>query len=233
MIETKNIVKLLGERYILRGVDVSIKCGESIALLGANGAGKSTWLKIVAGLLKPTDGEVIINDKAHSSDDYGRQRLIGFLGHKSFLYDALTPVENLHFYAKLYQMDSPEERIDQLIDDVGLTLFKNERVHTFSRGMIQRLAIARTILHNPKILLLDEPYTGLDQQSIKMFNHIVNQLRKQDTTIVIVTHDFEHIHDVCDRIVMLEKGKVATDELLTNQSTTWIKQLFDGEALTS
>lgn len=214
-------------------VNLRVRRGESIALLGANGAGKSTWLTIVAGLLKPTDGVVKINGKVHQSDDYERQRLIGYLGHKSFLYDALTPMENLQFFAKLYQMETPEQRIEQLITDVGLALFKHERVQTFSRGMIQRLAIARTILHEPEILLLDEPYTGLDQQSIHMFNELINRLRQQGTTIVLVTHDFEHIHEVCDRIVMLEKGKLAADEPLANRSVAWIKQLYNGELIQS
>lgn len=232
LIETNNLVKVLGERYILRGLNLHIKAGESIALLGANGAGKSTWLKIVAGLLKQTEGDVKINGKVYDSDDYERQQLIGFLGHKSFLYESFSPLENLQFFAKLYQMKLPDEQIEQLIANVGLSFFKHEPIHTFSRGMIQRLAIARAILHKPKILLLDEPYTGLDQEAIRMFNDLLRNLHKRGTTIVMITHDFEHIHEVCQRVVMLEKGKITIDEPLAGRTATWVKRLYDGDMVT-
>ena len=229
MIETTNIVKVLGDRYILRGVNLNINQGESVALLGPNGAGKSTWLKIVAGLLKPSQGEVYLHGTPFKTDDFERQQQIGYLGHKSFLYEALSPRENLRFFAKLYNLEHPESRIDQLIEAVGLSFFQNEPVHTFSRGMLQRLAIARTLLQKPTTLLLDEPYTGLDQQAIQMLNKLLEQLRQSDTTMVIVTHDFEHITDVCNRVVLLDKGKIIADESLQDRSVAWVKQLYSGE----
>lgn len=229
MIETKNITKVLGERFVLRGVNLTIARGETVALLGANGAGKSTFLKIIAGLLKPTDGEVFIDEKKRKKDDYTFQKQIGFLGHHSLLYDALTPVENLTYFAKLYDVNSPEKRIEQLIEDVGLTLFKNEPVRTFSRGMVQRLAIARTLLHEPNVLLLDEPYTGLDQQAVEQFNELLFKLKEDDVTAIVVTHDFEHIHKVCDRAVILRKGKITEDEKLHGRSLDWMYRLYHGE----
>ena len=231
MIATNNIVKVLGEKMVLRGLDLTIDRGESVAVLGANGAGKSTWLKIVAGLLQPTDGEVLLDGQKRKKDDYVYQQQIGYLGHQSFLYDAFSPVENLTFFAKLYHMKAPEKRIHQLIDEVGLTFFKHEPVRTFSRGMMQRLAIARAILHEPTILLLDEPYTGLDQQAVQLLNRLLLELREKGVTIVIVTHDFDHIKKVCDRVVVLRKGKVAEDEQIGERSVQWIHHLYNGEAV--
>lgn len=229
MIETNNMTKVLGEKMILRGVNLSIEQGESAALLGANGAGKSTWLKIVAGLLKPTTGEIWINGQLRGKDNDAYRQQIGFLGHKSLLYDAFTPIENLSFSAKLYHMQAPEQRIHQLIDRVGLSFFKHDPIRTFSRGMIQRLAIARALLHEPNILLLDEPYTGLDQQSIQQFNQLLIELKGQHVTTVIVTHDFEHVQKVCDRVVVLRKGKIAADERIQGRSMEWINSLYHGE----
>lgn len=232
MIETRNIIKVLGERVVLRGISLSIPRGETVALLGANGAGKSTLLKIISGLLKPTEGEVYIDQKIRKKDDYTFQKQIGFLGHHSFLYDVLTPVENLKYFAKLYDLKESEKRIDQLIDEVGLTLFKNEAVRTFSRGMTQRLAIARTLLHEPKVLLLDEPYTGLDQQAVQQFNQLLLKLKEDDVTTMIVTHDFEHINKICDRVIILRKGKIVEDEKLKGRSIDWIYQIYHGELTT-
>lgn len=229
MIETKYIIKTLGERVVLRGINVSIARGETVALLGANGAGKSTLLKIIAGLIKPTEGEVYIGQKKRKKDDYEFQKQIGFLGHQSFLYDALTPIENLKYFAKLYDVRSPDKRIEQLIDVVGLSLFKNEAVRTFSRGMMQRLAIARTLLHEPQILLLDEPYTGLDQQAVHQFNQLLLKLKEEDVTTMMVTHDFEHIDKVCDRAIILRKGKIMEDEKLYGRSIDWVHKLYHGE----
>lgn len=233
MIESKQITKVLGEKMVLRGIDLQIEQGESVAILGANGAGKSTWLKIAAGLLKPTSGDILLHGKTRKTDDYEYQKQIGYLGHQSFLYDSLSPVENLTFFAKLYQLEQRGKRIDQLIADVGLSLFKHEPVRTFSRGMIQRLAIARTILHEPTILFLDEPYTGLDKQAVTMFNGLLAELREKGVTIVMVTHDFEYITEVCDRIVVLRKGKIAEDERINGRSLNWIDQLYSGEAVSS
>lgn len=233
MIETRGITKMIGEKTILRGVNLHISEGESVAVLGTNGAGKSTWLKIVAGLLKPSTGEVLLNGSLRKKDDYSQQQKIGYLGHQSFLYEAFSPIENLHFFAKLYQMPSPDQRIHQLINDVGLSFFKNEPIRSFSRGMIQRLAIARSILHEPDVLLLDEPHTGLDQQAVMLFNQLLLQYKAEGVTIIMVTHDFQQISTVCDRAVILRKGKIAEDERIRGRPVSWIHSLYEGEAISS
>ncbi|SES42115.1 heme ABC exporter ATP-binding protein CcmA [Salipaludibacillus aurantiacus] len=232
MIETKALTKTIGEKMILRGVNLKVNKGEAVAVLGTNGAGKSTWLKIVAGLLKPSSGEIFLKGQPRKKDDFEQQKVLGYLGHQSFLYDAFSPVENLKFFARLYHISSPDTRINKLIEDVGLAYFKHEPVRSFSRGMIQRLAIARAILHKPEILLLDEPHTGLDQQAVSLFNRLLLDLKAEGVTIIMVTHDFQQISTVCDRAVVLRKGRIAEDELIRGRPVSWIHSLYEGEAAT-
>lgn len=138
-------------------------------------------------------------------------------------------MENLTFYAKLYHLKSPEERIHKLIKDAGLSFFKHEPVRNFSRGMIQRLAIARAILHKPQVLFLDEPYTGLDQQAVDLLNRLLLEWKEKQVTTVMVTHDFEHLSEVCDRAVILRKGRIVEDEKIRGRSLDWIHSLYNGE----
>jgi heme exporter protein A len=232
MIETRQITKSLGDKLVLRGVDLSVKRGEAVALLGSNGAGKSTWLKIAAGLLQPTSGEVVINSQVMKKEDYTNRKLIGYLGHRSFLYEAFTSIENLQFFARLYNIANPDERINHLIDAVGLSFFKHEPVRLFSRGMIQRLAIARSLLHDPEILLLDEPHTGLDQQGVAFLNELLLKLKTIGVTLIMVTHDFYQINGVCDRAVVLKKGEISQDENIVGRPVEWIQTLYAGKKIT-
>lgn len=208
MIETKALVKTIGDKMILRGINLSIKKGETVAILGPNGAGKSTVLKILAGLIKPTSGEIKIDGLDLKKDSYDSKRKIGFLAHNSFLYDHLTPLENLKFFGKLYGVANIEERAKKLIDEVGLSVFTHDLVQSFSRGMIQRIAIARAIIHEPEILLFDEPHTGLDQQAIKILNDVIIRMKQEGSTILMVTHDFRQAIETCDRFIIIKNGKV-------------------------
>lgn len=160
------------------------------------------------------------------------RKLIGYLGHRSFLYEAFTPTENLQFFARMYNMASPNRRINQLIDDVGLSFFKHEPVRLFSRGMVQRLAIARSLLHDPKILLLDEPHTGLDQQGAAFFNELLLKLKVTGVTLIMVTHDFHQMSRICDRAVLLKKGKIAEDENIVGRPVEWLQTLYTGQGIT-
>lgn len=230
MIQSTKVIKAIGEKMILRGINLHIKEGETVAIIGPNGAGKSTWLKIAAGLMKPTGGEVLIQGKPLKKDEYEQQEMIGYLGHLSFLYDHLTPIENLKFFAKLYQVKQADEKIKELLEEVGLTFFRNEPVRSFSRGMVQRLAIARAILHDPKILLLDEPHTGLDQQAIEILNRVILRLKDKGVTTVMVTHDFPQVMATCDRVVIIQKGKVIDDCLLSGQHVNWLYEHYERQA---
>lgn len=234
MIETRQITKAMGEKLILKDVSVTIGRGESVAVLGPNGAGKSTWLKIVSGLIRPTSGTVAINGKIKQRDNYANQALIGYLGHQSFLYDQFSPVENLTYYAKLYGMKKPEKRIDELIERINLQYFKHEPLRSFSRGMVQRTAIARAILHEPKILLLDEPHTGLDQQSKSWFREMIASVHQEGVTVVMVTHEFDQMLDVSDRVLIFRNGRLTEDQHL-NESVTLsgVKSLYDRQVVGS
>jgi heme exporter protein A len=218
MIETKQLIKRVGDKVILRGVNLSIKQGQSVAILGPNGAGKSTILKVIATLIKPSSGEVLINNKEIKKHALEVKSLIGYLPHASLLYDHFTPLENLVLFGKLYGVKNGEKRAKELIEKVGLSFFLHEPVKSFSRGMIQRVAIARAIIHDPRILLLDEPHTGLDQQAIAILNKVILEMKAQGTTTVMVTHDFKQAAEICDRIIIIKNGRIADDFLLEDNN---------------
>jgi heme exporter protein A len=222
MIETKQLIKRVGDKVILRGVNLSIKQGQTVAILGPNGAGKSTILKVIATLLKPSSGEVLINNMEIKKHALEVKSLIGYLPHASLLYDHFTPLENLVLFGKLYGIKDVEKRAKELIEKVGLSFFLHEPVKSFSRGMVQRVAIARAIIHDPRVLLLDEPHTGLDQQAIAILNKVILEMKAQGTTTVMVTHDFKQAAEICDRIIIIKNGKIADDFLLEDNNLDFV-----------
>jgi heme exporter protein A len=222
MIETKQLIKRVGDKVILRGVNLSIKQGQTVAILGPNGAGKSTILKVIATLLKPSSGEVLINNMEIKKHALEVKSLIGYLPHASLLYDHFNPLENLVLFGKLYGIKDVEKRAKELIEKVGLSFFLHEPVKSFSRGMVQRVAIARAIIHDPRILLLDEPHTGLDQQAIAILNKVILEMKAQGTTTVMVTHDFKQAAEICDRIIIIKNGKIADDFLLEDNNLDFV-----------
>jgi heme exporter protein A len=226
MIETKQLIKRVGDKVILRGVNLSIKQGQTVAILGPNGAGKSTILKVIATLLKPSSGEVLINNMEIKKHALEVKSLIGYLPHASLLYDHFTPLENLVLFGKLYGIKDVEKRAKELIEKVGLSFFLHEPVKSFSRGMVQRVAIARAIIHDPRILLLDEPHTGLDQQAIAILNKVILEMKSQGTTTVMVTHDFKQAAEICDRIIIIKNGKIADDFLLEDNNLDFVFEQY-------
>jgi heme exporter protein A len=228
VIQTKQLIKRVGDKVILRGVNLSIKEGQTVAILGPNGAGKSTILKVIATLIKPSSGEVLINNKELKKHALEVKSLIGYLPHASLLYDHFTPLENLILFGKLYGVKDVEKRAKELIEKVGLSFFLHEPVKSFSRGMIQRVAIARAIVHEPRILLLDEPHTGLDQQAIVILNKVILEMKAQGTTTVMVTHDFKQAAEICDRIIIVKNGKIVDDFMLEDNNLDFV---FDQYAL--
>lgn len=211
MIQTKQLLKRVGDKVILRGINLSIEQGQTVAILGPNGAGKSTILKVLATLIKPTSGEVWINNMELKKNLTKIKSLIGYLPHASLLYDHFTPYENLVLFGKLYGVNDVDRRAKELIEKVGLSFFLHEPVRSFSRGMIQRVAIARAIIHEPRILLLDEPHTGLDQQAIAILNKVILEMKAQGVTTIMVTHDFKQAAEICDRIIIVKNGKIVDD----------------------
>lgn len=176
MIELRKLTKAFGSKVALRGIDLRVAPGESLVIFGPNGAGKTTLIRILSSLSRPTGGKVFIGGLDLATHADGIRRYLGVVSHAPLLYDSLTAEENLRFFAQLYAMPCPGERIAEMLGRVGLTARRNDLVRTFSRGMVQRLAIARALLHDPQVLLLDEPDTGLDPQAAEMLHGLLAQL---------------------------------------------------------
>lgn len=226
MIEIKKLTKQADNKLILRGIDLSITQGETVAILGPNGAGKSTLLKVLATLIKPASGLVKINGLDLQKDHIEVKKMFGYLPHSSLLYDHYTPLENLVFFGSLYGVKDVENRARKLVNEVGLSFFINEPVKNFSRGMIQRIAIARAIIHEPKIMLLDEPHTGLDQGAITILNNVVLSMKEKGCTTLMVTHDFKQAAAICDRIIIVKNGKIADDFKINNKSLSLVSEKY-------
>ncbi len=209
MIEIRNLTKSFGTLYALRGIHLSIPGGIFLSIFGPNGAGKTTFIRILATLSKASGGEVLFDGRNLNDSPEKIRRHIGVIGHSTFLYDELTAYENLKFYCTLYEVEDAASRIDHVLTEVGLANRRNDFVRTFSRGMQQRLSIARAMLHEPDILLLDEPYTGLDQHAAQMLTQWLSKLKSQKRTIVLVTHDIHSGLELADRVAIFVRGKVA------------------------
>jgi heme exporter protein A len=205
------LVKSFGERRALAGVDVELAEGECLAVLGPNGAGKSTLLRMLATLLRPDAGELSIAGRRLPEGARRARGLIGYLGHDPLLYLDLTPRQNLELFADLYGVPSADERIDDMLERVGLLARAFDPVRTFSRGMAQRLGIARLLLHRPSLLLLDEPYAGLDVPGEALLDAVLDEARGAQG-VVIVTHDVERAVGRADRVLVLRSGRVALSE---------------------
>lgn len=208
-LEARRLQKRLGSRNILVGVDLAVEQGRFLSLFGPNGAGKSTLLRVLAGLIPPGGGEVHVDGRPVLEQGPNWRRSVGFLSHASMLYDSLTARENLTFYAKLYGVPQPAERAQRLLAEVGLELFANEAVRGFSRGMVQRLAVARAVVHEPRVLLLDEPYTGLDPRAADVLTSLLREYKAQGRTILMVSHHFAEGLALADDLAVLVGGRVA------------------------
>jgi heme ABC exporter ATP-binding subunit CcmA len=208
MIQVEGICKSFGKIFAIRDIELNVKRGDFLTIVGPNGAGKTTLLKILSTLMKPTRGEGKIAGFDLRKEKEELRKRIGMASHRSFLYDNLTAYENLKFYGKLYEVKNLGERIKELIDEVGLGSRLYDAVGTLSRGMKQRLSIARSIIHNPVVLLLDEPFTGLDQWSAQRLEEILNKLRREEKTIIMTTHNLSRCLGLSDMVAIQNWGKI-------------------------
>ncbi len=212
VIAVTGLTKTFGNLYALRNLSFSLNKGEFLTIFGPNGAGKTTLIRILSTITKASSGEIKIADLSFEDDSEKIRRQIGVIAHQTFLYENLTAEENLRFYGKLYDVENLSKKIETILSEVGLELRKKDFVRTFSRGMQQRLAIARAMLHEPSILLLDEPYTGLDQHASGMLTNWLNRLRSSEQTILMVTHDLEQGMELADRIAILVNGQLVFNQ---------------------
>jgi heme exporter protein A len=209
MIEVKKLVKRFGMKTVLRGLDFRVQPGEFVALLGPNGAGKTTFLRILASLSRPTLGEVKIAGHRLPHQAAEVRARLGVVSHLPLLYGDLTAEENLRFYARMYSLGNIEPRITEVLEMVGLDTRRRDLVRTFSRGMQQRLAIGRAVLHDPDVMLFDEPYTGLDQDASSMLDEVLRTVAAQGRTVVMTSHDLARAEDLASRFDVLSRGLIA------------------------
>jgi heme exporter protein A len=208
MITVSKLVKRFGLKAVLRGVDFEVRPGEFVALLGPNGAGKTTFLRILASLSRPSLGEVdIAGYKLPQQAAQVRARL-GVVSHLPLLYSELTAEENLRFYARMYNVPNSESRITEVLEMVGLNNRRRDLVRTFSRGMQQRLAIGRAVIHDPEVMLFDEPYTGLDQDASSMLDEVLRSVAAKGRTVVMTSHDLARAEDLATRFDILSRGVI-------------------------
>jgi heme exporter protein A len=208
MIEVRGLVKSFGSKVALKGVDLDVGEGEFLTLVGPNGAGKTTLIRVLATLTRPTEGSVHVAGYDLSSQGTEARRRIGLVSHQTLLYDDLPAEENLRFYGRMYEVPDLEERITALLQRVGLDHRRRDPVRTFSRGMQQRLSLARALLHDPAVLLLDEPYTGLDQQAAEVLREVLAALVGRASTVLMTTHNLERGLELCDRAAILVNGRI-------------------------
>lgn len=198
-------------RRVLDKVDLEILPAQALCLCGINGAGKSTLLRIIAGLLHPTGGTVYVNGLEVKKHPEATKAMIGVISHQSMLYPDLTIAENLLFTARLYGVPDRPSRVNKLLEDVGLASYRHDRTAILSRGMLQRLAIARAIVHEPKILLADEPFTGLDLKSGRHLVNIIQKFTESGGSVIMTTHEINFGLQCCQRLVVLDHGRLIFD----------------------
>src|SRR3990172_1314970 len=208
-LQAKGLTKLFGDFAALQNVNFAVERGEFLALLGHNGAGKTTLLKLLALLNRPSLGRLEIAGQDPADDPVSLRRRIGLLGHNTFLYDELTAEENLSFYGSLYGIPSLRQACRDMLASVGLAPFAGELVRNFSRGMRQRLTIGRLFLHQPDLLLLDEPFSGLDERAVTLLESLLAQAHAGGTTIVLCTHQLDLALKHAKKLMILHRGKVA------------------------
>ncbi len=209
MITVKKLVKRFGLKIVLRGVDFEVQPGEFVALLGPNGAGKTTFLRILASLSRPSLGQVHIAGYQLPAQAAQVRARLGVVSHLPLLYGDLTAEENLRFYARIYNVSNAEARITEVLEMVGLEARRHDLVRTYSRGMQQRLAIGRAVLHDPDVMLFDEPYTGLDQDASSMLDEVLKTVAAQGRTIVMTSHDLARAEGLATRFDVLSRGVIA------------------------
>jgi heme ABC exporter ATP-binding subunit CcmA len=213
LLATEGVTQGYGGPDVLRGVDLELRAGQGLALLGPNGAGKSTLLRLLAGLHRPRRGQIALRGREFNPSNPNHRRSVGFVSHESFSYEALSARENLRLAARLYGLEHTDRQIDDLLGAIGLGWVLRRPVREFSRGMGQRLSLARALLHDPPILLLDEPFSGLDPSGVEVLSALLAERRERGCGILMTSHDLTHLAPVATGVAWLHRGRVESVDL--------------------
>lgn len=208
ILEISGLNKYFGRNRVLSSLDLSIQNPEVFSILGPNASGKTTLLKIISTIHKPTSGKVEVLGNDAQEDSSSVRRCIGFVGHDSYLYPELTAKENLVYYSKAYGIKKPSEVIREKLREVGMYHRMNDRVEEFSRGMEQRVSIARALLHDPSLLILDEPFTGLDLEARRIFLNIIRKFERDRGLVIMSSHDPRNAWEISNRVGILYQGRI-------------------------
>jgi ABC-2 type transport system ATP-binding protein len=211
MIKLINLTKNYGKLIAVNNINLEVSPGVIFGFLGPNGAGKTTTIKMMAGLLQPTNGSILIGGHDVQKDPLKAKFITGFIPDRPFLYEKLTATEFMHFVARLYEMDDAQKRIAELLELFGLPDWKNELVENFSHGMKQRLVMASALLHHPRVLVVDEPMVGLDPRGARLVKDIFKDLASRGVTIFMSTHTLEIVEQMCTRVAIINKGDLIAE----------------------
>jgi heme exporter protein A len=226
-IEVEGLGKSFGSHRALIDINLRVGSGERVTVFGPNGAGKTTLIKVVSTLMKPSAGTVRLDSRDITKATSEVRRRIGLVAHQTFLYDDLTVYENLKFYGNMYDVINLEEQIHSIVRWVKLDARLHDRVGTLSRGMQQRISIARAVIHNPSIVLLDEPEVGLDPHAIVMVREVLDSLSAGERTVVMTTHNLEQGIEMSDRVVILDKGRIVYQEYKDRIDVANFRETYD------
>jgi len=227
LISARGLRKAFGSNLVLGGIDLDVRSGEAVALLGANGAGKTTLLRVAATLVRPTGGAIRVVGADCAREPEAARRQLGFLGHGSWLYEDLTASENLRFWATLGGVSADAPALKAALAAVELDRWADERVRPFSAGMKRRLSIARLLIAQPKVLLLDEPFTGLDQRGAKWLEEHLQGFKGAGGAVLMSTHSFGRGFGVADRAAILCGGRIAADVAVGPLGAEGVRRLYD------
>ena len=210
-IEVKNLFKYYGEQAAVRDVSFSVNKGEIVAFLGPNGAGKSTTMKIMTGYIPASDGEVFIGGIKVDVDELKTRQMIGYLPENNPLYVDMYVREYLEFVGRIYKVKNLKSRVAEMVHAVGLDVEQNKKIGALSKGYCQRVGLAQAIIHDPEVLILDEPTTGLDPNQLVEIRELIRQIGKQKT-VLLSTHIMQEVEAICDRVIILSKGQIVADD---------------------
>ena len=208
-VRVRGVAKSFGRTPVLRGVDLDVPWGQTLCLVGANGSGKTTLLKILATLSKPDSGQVLIGGLSADRNGPLIRKRIGVVTHDPLLYDDLTGRENLRFVCRMFGLDRASERVKQVSEMVGMTARLDQRIGAMSHGMKKRFSIARAILHDPSILLMDEPESGLDQEAVALLDTVISERSHPRRTVIMTTHNLDRAFQLGDTLAVLSNGRVS------------------------